>query len=179
MGKHGQQPESNWSFRMMSLIFWFRDRFSPPERVVQEAEIRPGFSVLDYGCGPGGHALAAAKIVGATGKVYALDVHPLAIDMVKRKASKRGFTNVETIHSDCATELPGVSLDTVLLYDTFHDLERPSDVLKELHRVLKPGGVLSFSDHHLKEDEILAGVTAGGLFRLDRRGGKTYTFSRA
>jgi hypothetical protein len=51
-------------------------------------------------------------------------------------------------------------------------------VLQELHRVLIPGGILSFSDHHMKERDIVAEVTIGGLFRPVRRGRRTYTFSR-
>ncbi|MFH1323270.1 MAG: methyltransferase domain-containing protein, partial [Methanobacteriota archaeon] len=70
-----------------------------------------------------------------------------------------------TIHSDRRTGLPDKSLDAVLLYDAFHDLEKPDDVLKEIHRVLKSDGILSFSDHHMKEEEIVSKVT-----RVDRSG---------
>ena len=65
----------------------------------------------------------------------------------------------------------------MLLYDTFHDLSRPDDVLQELHRVLKSGGTLSFSDHHMKDQEILARVTKTGLFKLSKKGKKTYSFA--
>jgi len=69
-------------------------------------------------------------------------------------------------------------VDVVLLYDTFHDLSHPSGVLEELHRVLKPNGFLSFSDHHMKENEIVSKVTNKGLFRLSRKGKGTYSFSK-
>ena len=84
-----------------------------------------------------------------------------------------------TIESDCSTGLPNNGVDTILLYDVFHGLTRPDDVLQELHRILKPGGTLSFSDHHMKEAEILARVTGGGMFRLVRKGKKTYSFAKA
>jgi len=83
---------------------------------------------------------------------------------------------VETILSDCQTGLPENTLDAVLLYDAFHHLSDPDGVLKELHRVLKPDGILSFGDHHMKEKEIVAEVTNSGLFRLSRKGQRTYTF---
>jgi hypothetical protein len=51
-------------------------------------------------------------------------------------------------------------------------------VLTELRRVLKPAGLLSFSDHHMKEGEILSGITETGLFRLSEKGKKTYGFLR-
>ncbi|GAG62233.1 unnamed protein product [marine sediment metagenome] len=62
------------------------------------------------------------------------------------------------------------------MYDTFHSLKDPNGVLEELHRVLKPNGILSFSDHHMKEDEILSKVTDRGLFRVSRKGKRTYSF---
>jgi ubiquinone/menaquinone biosynthesis C-methylase UbiE len=72
--------------------------------------------------------------------------------------------------------LPDNSVDAVILYDTFHNFGDPNGVLEELYRVLKPKGILSFSDHHMKENEIESKVTNGGLFRLLRKGKKTYSF---
>jgi len=95
---------------------------------------------------------------------------------IKDIALKKQLTNVETILSECQTGLPDNSLEVVLLYDAFHHLSDPDVVLKELHRVLKPDGILSFSDHHMKEKEIVAEVTNSGLFRLSRKGQRTYAF---
>ncbi len=63
-----------------------------------------------------------------------------------------------------------------MLNDIFHDLSEPAKVLGELRRVLKSDGILSFTDHHMKEDQILAGVTNEGLFKLSKKGERTYTF---
>jgi ubiquinone/menaquinone biosynthesis C-methylase UbiE len=86
--------------------------------------------------------------------------------------------NIKTIESACNTGLPNNHVDVVLLYDTFHDLSQPDDVLRELHRVLKPGGTLSFSDHHMKAQDIIMRVTKTGWFELSTRGKKTYSFSK-
>jgi ubiquinone/menaquinone biosynthesis C-methylase UbiE len=172
------KPMSDSHFRLMSFGYKFRDLLVPRRSILEEADIKPGFHILDYGCGPGSYSLAAAELVGKSGKVYALDIHPLAIQMVRDKASKRGLINVETIHSDSDTGLPAESLDLVLLYDTFHGLSRPNEVLEELHRVLKPGGVLSFNDHHMEEDEIINGVTEKGLFKLSVKGKRVYNFAK-
>jgi ubiquinone/menaquinone biosynthesis C-methylase UbiE len=167
---------SNFDFQFMSVGYKFRDFFSPRLNILKEVEIKPGFHVLDFGCGPGSYIVPLAELVGESGKIYALDIHPLAIQKVKDIALKKQLTNVETILSDCQTGLPDNSLDAVLLYDAFHHLSDPDVVLKELHRVLKPNGILSFGDHHMKEKEIVAEAINDRLFRLLRKGQRTYTF---
>jgi len=172
------KPEPKLHFKLMSLTYKFRDIFAPRKKVLDEVGIDPGAHVLDYGCGPGGYVAAVAELVGVSGMIYALDLHPLATQMVENIASKRQLKNVKTICSDCKTGLPDGGVDVVLLYDTLHALGDADAVLKELHRVLKQDGILSFSDHHLKEDEIISGVTGRGLFRLLRKGKKTYSFMK-
>ena len=170
-------PKSDFDFKLMTLTYKFRDLFLPRMNILRESGIKPGSHVLDYGCGPGSYLTAAAELVGNSGKIYALDIHPLAIQMVQSIVIKKQLTNVETICSDCQTGLPDNSIDVVLLYDIFHDLSEPDKILEELHRVLKPmRGILSFSDHHMKEDEIVSKVTSSGLFKLSKTGERTFSF---
>ena len=169
---------SNIDFKLMSFCFKIRDFLFPRMNILKEMDIKQGFYLLDYGCGPGSYVVPASRLVGEKGKVYALDINPLAIREVKKIASKKKLINVETIISDCETGLPDSNIDIILLYDTFHDLSNPENVLRELYRVLKPEGLLSFSDHHLKEDEILNGITGKGLFKLLKKGKKTFTFNK-
>ncbi len=160
----------------MALEFKIRDFVKPRKEIIQEAELKEGFHVLDFGCGPGGYIPSVLGDIGPSGKLYALDTMPLAIEMVKKTVDEKKLVNVKTIQSDCETGLPDEETDVVLLYDVFHDLEDQNSVLSELHRVLKPNGTLSFSDHHLKENEIISSVTNSGLFRLLRKNQQTYTF---
>jgi ubiquinone/menaquinone biosynthesis C-methylase UbiE len=162
----------------MSLTYKLRDFFTPRMNILKEAGIEEGFYALDYGCGPGSYIVPLADLVGPSGKIYALDIHPLAIKMVEKSAAKKHLANVMTIQSDCQTGLPDQSLDVALLYDVFHDLDQPGMILKELHRILKPDGILSFSDHHFKEAEIMVGVRKGDLFQLAGKGLKTYSFQK-
>ena len=135
------------------------------------------YDVTVIGGGPGGYVAETARLVGESGRVYALDIHPLALQKVQTIVRQNNLTNVETIQSNCQTGLPDHSIDVVLLYDIFHMFSAPQAILAELHRVLKPEGILSFNDHHLKEDEILAGVIGSQRFKLLRHGQKTYTFA--
>ncbi len=168
----------NFAFTVMSTMLKLRDLLSPRDPVLREANIKPGSRVLDYGCGPGGYVAATAKLVGQSGKVYALDLHPLAIQRVQKLARKEQLANVQTIHSDCQTGLPDNSVDVVLLHDIFHLLDDPQAILAELYRVLKQNGTLSVSDHHMREDAILSGITGGQLFRLVNEGERSYNFAR-
>jgi ubiquinone/menaquinone biosynthesis C-methylase UbiE len=167
---------SKMHFRMMAAGFAIRDFFDHREEFLEEASLGHGFHVLDFGCGTGSYSIPAATTVGESGKVYALDNQPLSIRTVEKKASKKGIRNIETILSDCDTGLPDASIDVALFFDTFHLLSNPDEVLKEIHRVLKPNGLLSFSDHHLKEKVIISSIEKDGLFRLSMQGKKTYSF---
>lgn len=172
------QPMSDSHFRKMALTYKFRDFFVPRSKILSEVDIKRGFRVLDYGCGPGSYSMVAARLVGQTGKVYALDMHPLAIQKVKAVASKKGLPHIETIQSDCATGLESESVDVVLLCDILHHLSEPDAILKELHRVLKPEGVLSVNDHHMKDDEIESKITDTRLFELRKKGTRIHNFSK-
>jgi ubiquinone/menaquinone biosynthesis C-methylase UbiE len=172
------KPMPNLFFRVMTQAMKIRNLSMPPADMLAEVEIKPGFKVLDFGCGPACFVPLLADAVGEDGEVYALDIQPLAKQAVEKLAARKRLTNVSGICSDCATGLPDGCLDMVLFYDVFHQLDEPGRVLAEIHRILKPDGVLSFSDHHLKDDAIVAGVNEGGLFRLRYRGDLTYEFQK-
>jgi ubiquinone/menaquinone biosynthesis C-methylase UbiE len=162
----------------MSFMFRVRDLLQPRAQVLSEVDLRPGAHVLDYGCGPGTYVPHVAKRVGEAGRVYALDLHPLAVQRVRELARKRRLGNVQAIQSDCETGLPEGSVDVVLLYDVFHMLSEPDAVLAELHRVLKAGGTLSLLEPHMREEDLVSGVTQGGLFALAAKGERTYRLTR-
>ena len=82
------KPISKFGFQMMSFFFYLRDLTFNPATWLDEANITEGMTVLDYGCGPGTYTIAAAKMVKETGKVYALDIQPLAHKKIMRKAKK-------------------------------------------------------------------------------------------
>jgi ubiquinone/menaquinone biosynthesis C-methylase UbiE len=170
-------PVSNSQFRFMALWYKVREVLAPRIKVLREVGIRPGFRVLDFGCGPGSYIIPLSQLVGSKGKVYALDLHPLAIARVKAIVQKKRLDNVEVIQTHGATGLPDASVDVALLYEIFHDLTEPEEVLKELSRILKPGGILSVIHQYIPEESMIAGITRDRWFQLQQKGQKTYTFS--
>ncbi len=170
---------SNIAFKMMATFgIPIRNVFIPPIKMLAEVEIKSGYHVLDFGCGPATFTKTIAEKIGHSGKLYALDIHPLAIKSVKKIALKKNLSNIITILSSCHTSLPTDSLDLVIIYDVFHILRNQTEVLIEIHRVIKQDGILSFSDHHMKETEILKSLTENRLFEFVKKGKGTFNVSK-
>jgi len=124
------KDNKNLHFKIISNKFKVRDFFNPPIKILKELDIKPGHYVLDFGCGPGSFSFAASRLVGSNGKVYALDINPLAIGKIKKIAIKKRFDNLQTILSDCKTGLDDNSIDLILLFDIYHELDGGFQVLK-------------------------------------------------
>jgi ubiquinone/menaquinone biosynthesis C-methylase UbiE len=162
-------------FSFMTFVFRIRDFFKPPRSILENSGVSAGMQVLDYGCGPGSFSVAAAQLVGVTGKVFAADMNPQAIQMVQKKTRNHGLGNIETIITGCKTSISNQSIDFVLFLDTLHFIANPPELLQEFHRVLKADGFLLFGDHHLGQagNDI---ITKTGLFKLKKQIPKLATF---
>ena len=132
-------------FRVMSLIH--EDLYGvlrDPYRVLEDAGLKPEQHVLEVGCGPGFFTVPAARIAGEEGSVCALDINPLALERVRQRIEKEGVTNVTTILADAAqTGLPDQSFDLVFVFGLDHAIGDVDGIMAELHRLLKPAGILS------------------------------------
>jgi ubiquinone/menaquinone biosynthesis C-methylase UbiE len=142
-------------FRTAGFFTSVRDVFRRPRKILEELGIREGYSVLDFFCGPGNFTLAAAEIVGKSGEVHALDIHPLALETVEKKAGRKGLGNVDTIFSDLETGLGENSVDTALLYDVLYRTSEKKSLIREIGRVVKPGGLVSISGHRMNRDKLM------------------------
>lgn len=169
----------NWSFRAMAWALRLMERFKKPGERLAKAGLERGQVVLEYGCGVGSFTIPAAQMVGTEGTVYAVDIHPLAIDAVEKRARKQQLANVRTILSDRNTGLADESVDVVLLYDTLHLVRDKQALLGELHRVLKPSGLLSADHEHTARDSFLATMTTGNLFSPIGDNDGVFTFGKA
>lgn len=178
---------TNFIFRMMTTVMKIRGIFRNKKREVLLTGIKEGDIVLDYGCGIGFNTIPAAWIVGEKGKVYALDIHPLAIKTVEMKIRKKGLVNIETILSGLDTGLPDESVDIILLYNVLPIIENQTDLIKELYRVLRSGGVLSvksglgvnlYSREKIKTNDLEKLMIDKGPLKLKKKIGKFYIFEK-
>ncbi|MHA1727230.1 MAG: class I SAM-dependent methyltransferase, partial [Promethearchaeota archaeon] len=172
----GEKKQSNLDFKCMSFFFKIRDKFNPPINKVRKTKIRTGNAVLDYACGIGSYSIAAAEIVGSSGKVFAADIHPIAIEKVNKMAHKKNLGNVQAILTDCNTGLKDGSIDVVIFFDAIHGISNMGCILEEFHRVLKPNTRLYVDDHHLNEHEIIAKITEGDMFKFTENEDGIYNF---
>jgi SAM-dependent methyltransferase len=116
------------------------------ERMLQHASPRPGERVLELACGPGGVGLAAATLVGPGGEVVLSDVAVEMTEIALTRADALGLTNVSTAVLDLeAIDEPDDSYDVVLCRDGLQFATDPLHAMREVCRVLRPGGRASIA----------------------------------
>lgn len=146
----------------------------------QFALIKKGDTVIDLGSGAGNDCFVARHETGVEGKVIGIDFTPIMIEKARINAEKLGFNNVEFREGDIDTMPINSSVADVVVSNCVLNLvPNKEKVIKEIHRVLKPGGHFSISDivlvgalpEALKEDaEMYAGCVAGAIQKSDYLG---------
>lgn len=159
---------SNTGFRLMSLTFNVIDLLHPYiDGHVKTFGITEGLTVVDYGCGPGRYTMRFAKLVGDKGKVFAVDIHELAIAAVKQKIAKAGLRNVEPVLAHgYNSSLPDQIADVVCALDMFFGIKEPTEFLKELKRSVKADGVLIIDDGHQPRAVTKRNILASNLWMI-------------
>jgi SAM-dependent methyltransferase len=129
--------------------------------LVREAGIAPGQAVLDVATGPGEPALSIAAIVGAGGRVVGVDVVPAMVAAAEREAQRRRLDNVVFLTAP-AQELPfeDGSFDAVVCRFGIMFFPDPLAGLREMLRVLRPGGRLALAVWHFAHNNPFHSVLA-------------------
>ena len=149
-----------------------------PYKLLHAAGLKKGQKVIEVGCGPGFFTISAANIVGNEGHIYAVDVHPRAVDRVKKKIEKACLTNVTSLCVNASNSgLPRGSIDLAFLFGLRSIAGGFEGMIFELHRVLKPGGILSFEKTRGSEGELIKEVERGG-FAFTGKHGRIFLFKK-
>jgi ubiquinone/menaquinone biosynthesis C-methylase UbiE len=122
---------------------------------VRHAQLQPGDVVLDIGCGAGIDSILAARRVGPTGRVIALDFLPEMLERTAESSAQAGLTNVEALEGEMESiPLPDGSVDVVISNGVINLSPRKARVLAECARVLRPGGRFCVSDLTVGDDDL-------------------------
>ncbi len=116
-----------------------------PFKVLEEAGVRAGMKVADFGCGTLGHyVFPAAQLVGPDGKVYAIDILKSVLNGVESRIKLESASNVETLWGDLerpnGINLPDGALDVGLLINNLFLSKQREALVKECARMVKSGG---------------------------------------
>ena len=136
--------------------------------ILDRVELKPGERVLELGPGPGMFSVEAARRLLPSGKLVVVDIQPEMVAKVEERIRQEGLENVE-FHVASAYQLPleDVSVDRAFLVTVLPEIPDRQQALMELHRVIKPGGVLSITEEFLDPDYPFISET---IHRVEKAG---------
>lgn len=117
--------------------------------------VRPGMIVCDMGCGNGFYTVPLAKMVGPQGHVYAVDIQPQMLEMLRARLEKEDIDNVTPVLGSVhAPRLPSGVLDLVLLVDVYHEFSHPVHMLAGIRRALAPKGLVVLVEFRAEDPNV-------------------------
>ena len=151
--------------------------FSDPTKNIEHLFLNKGDKVADLGAGSGFYTIASAKIVGPSGRVYAVDVQKDLLDRIKMNATHEHLSNVEILWGNIeklgGTRLRDASVDCVIASNVLFQIEDKAQFPQEIKRILKAGGkvmIIDWSDSFgmgPSPDKVFRRADAVGLFEKD------------
>ena len=167
-----------------------RDSWQKPEAVFDALGVKEGSWVADLGAGTGYFSVRLSRRVGASGKVYAIDVEPKLVAYLRDRAAREKLANVESVlaaYDD--PRLPDSSVDLVLIVDTWHHIDARLKYLDRLRKVLRPGGRVAIVDykagdipvgpppeHRLAREAVLAELEKAGWEKVSESEALPYQY---
>ncbi|MEW5323614.1 class I SAM-dependent methyltransferase [Geobacillus thermoleovorans] len=130
-----------------------RKEWIDPQQAISVLSVQPDDAVADLGAGNGYFTIPLAQ--ATNGKVYAVDVQPEMIQLLKKRAQQFAITNIEYQVADVAsTALPSHSMDKGIMAFVFHEVERKEAAIDEIRRVMKPNGQFLLIEWEAIESEM-------------------------
>ncbi len=133
-----------------------REAEQRPSEVIRAMGLKDGDLVADLGCGTGWFARRMARAVAPRGKVYAVDIQPEMLDLLRGYVAAEAVSGVEAVlGTETDPRLPPGSLDWILMVDVYHEFQKPEAMLEAIRRSLKPTGKVALIEYRLEGDTAL------------------------
>lgn len=132
-----------------------REKEEEPAKLLKALKLQPGDVVADIGAGSGYYSFRLADLVGDKGKIYAVDIQPEMLKMIRQRMKVRRVTNIEPIKgTETDPRLPPDSVDLILLIDVYHEFNYPWEMTVALLKALKPGGRIVFVEFRMEDRKV-------------------------
>ena len=156
-----------WTFKIVDFL-------QDPLKDFHKVPVKDGMTVVDYGCGPGRYTIALAKAVGPHGKVYAVDIQPIAIGIVEQKAAEASVLGIVegVVVEGFNTGIQDSSVDLIYFRDAMHGIENTQALFKEFRRLLKNDGRIFLDPGHMRMSKARDIIRGTGEFRIESEDGK-------
>ena len=129
-----------------------RESEERPDRAIEALRLHPGAVVADMGAGSGYFTVRLARRVGPTGRVFAADIQPEMLSLLRTRLHREALSNVELVQSaEDDPRLPSRTFERILMVDVYHELAQPQVILSKLLTSLKSAGRLVLLEYR-KED---------------------------
>jgi ubiquinone/menaquinone biosynthesis C-methylase UbiE len=128
-----------------------RDEEQRPDLIIRTMGLENGNVVADLGAGTGYFTRPLARAVAPFGRVYAVDIQPEMISLLKQNVEKAGIKNVlPVLGAADDPKLPKEAMDWILLVDVYHELQQPRAMLARMREALKPSGRIALVEYRLE-----------------------------
>ncbi len=132
-----------------------REEEEKPVLLIKALKLKPGDNVADIGCGSGYFTRRLAKEIGPKGTVYAVDIQPEMLTILKAKMAEAGQDNYQPVLGTIEDpKLPESAIDLALFVDVYHEFSHPYEMIKNICKGMKKGGRIVWVEYRKEDPKV-------------------------
>src|SRR5262249_36848497 len=132
-----------------------REKEEHCSKLLPALKLKSGDYVADIGAGSGFYTFPLSKLVGPKGRVFAVDIQPEMLKIIRARMRKWDIKNIQPVLGALADpKLKPASIDLILMVDVYHEFSQPYEMTVEMVKALKPKGRLVFVEYRLEDEKV-------------------------